>query len=510
MSTASRRIQPAATPSAQEQPEGRAARSTNWAVAILLLAGIAYVGLFASAILSSDTELLHGLTIAPILFGLTVPIAFRIARTERDASYATIILAAAATKLFMAYVQFKISYGYFNGRVDAQAYHEAGQKLAVEFRHGNFGADVGRLVGTGFTKIFTGIVYAIVGTGRIAGYMVFAWLGFLGLLLMARAFRIGVERGSSRRYLILVLFFPSLLYWPSAIGKEAIMLLGLGLSVYGIASLFRNRAQGILPLAAGTLLILLIRPHVALIVFGAFGFAMLIRRAPARNYAAPIFRLLGITALVLLTFLMLAKTNAFLDKSLGNASLSDQLTEASARTTEAGSSFSPATVSTPLDLPWATMTVVFRPFPYEASSIAGLLTAGEGVVLLVLFVASASRLRSVPRLLRTTPYVAFSLGYVLAFIIAFSRFANFGLLARQRVQVTPFLLVFLALPKFRELVAGTAAPAPAGTESTAGPPAAPSAARTGPTGTRRRLRPVRDKAPVSSGTEFTPPTRTPD
>lgn len=72
------------------------------------------------------------------------------------------------------------------------------------------------------------------------------------------------------------------------------------------------------------------------------------------------------------------------------------------------------------------------------------------MVLLVLFVASASRLRSVPRLLRTTPYVAFSLGYVLAFIIAFSRFANFGLLARQRVQVTPFLLVFLALPKFRE------------------------------------------------------------
>ena len=56
------------------------------------------------------------------------------------------------------------------------------------------------------------------------------------------------------------------------------------------------------------------------------------------------------------------------------------------------------------------------------------------------------RLRSLPRLIRTQPYVAFCLTYTLLFVVAFSSFANFGILTRQRVQVFPFVLVLLALP----------------------------------------------------------------
>ena len=40
----------------------------------------------------------------------------------------------------------------------------------------------------------------------------------------------------------------------------------------------------------------------------------------------------------------------------------------------------------------------------------------------------------------------FSLAYVAAFVFAFSVVGNFGILARQRIQVLPFLLVLLALP----------------------------------------------------------------
>jgi hypothetical protein len=42
--------------------------------------------------------------------------------------------------------------------------------------------------------------------------------------------------------------------------------------------------------------------------------------------------------------------------------------------------------------------------------------------------------------------VVFSVIYVLLFIIAFSSFANFGLLARERVQLYPLFLVLLAIP----------------------------------------------------------------
>ena len=69
------------------------------------------------------------------------------------------------------------------------------------------------------------------------------------------------------------------------------------------------------------------------------------------------------------------------------------------------------------------------------------------VALLVLFALSWRRLRRLPGLLRSHPYLIFSLGYVLLFVWAFSGFGNFGILTRERVLVFPFLLVFAALPK---------------------------------------------------------------
>ncbi len=50
------------------------------------------------------------------------------------------------------------------------------------------------------------------------------------------------------------------------------------------------------------------------------------------------------------------------------------------------------------------------------------------------------------RSLRRQPYVVFCLVYSGLFIVAYSSFANFGLLARQRVQLYPLFLVLLSIP----------------------------------------------------------------
>jgi hypothetical protein len=44
------------------------------------------------------------------------------------------------------------------------------------------------------------------------------------------------------------------------------------------------------------------------------------------------------------------------------------------------------------------------------------------------------------------PYLMFCLVYTGIFAFAWSSFANLGALVRQRVQVWPFVLLFLALP----------------------------------------------------------------
>jgi hypothetical protein len=50
---------------------------------------------------------------------------------------------------------------------------------------------------------------------------------------------------------------------------------------------------------------------------------------------------------------------------------------------------------------------------------------------------------------RRLPYVTFVVVYGVLFVIAFSSFGNFGILARERCQLLPFFLVLLAVPGVR-------------------------------------------------------------
>ena len=90
--------------------------------------------------------------------------------------------------------------------------------------------------------------------------------------------------------------------------------------------------------------------------------------------------------------------------------------------------------------------MLFRPFPFEVHNVPALLAAIEGTVLMALFVLSWPRLRTIPGRLRKQPYVTFCLTYTVLFCLVFSAFQNFGILARERVMVYPFVLVLLALP----------------------------------------------------------------
>jgi hypothetical protein len=427
----------------------------------VLLCGCVYVVLFGAAIANANAELVQALSIAPLLVLFTVPIAFAIARREHDRTLASIVMAGVIAKIIAALVRYYVAFVTYHGATDAAKYDVTGRELAPQFRRFVFNTEIGSLIGTGFAKLLTGIVYALFGVSRIGGFLVFAWLGFLGLLLFARAFRIAVPDGDGRRYLILMLFWPSLLYWPSAIGKEAWMMLVLGLCAYGIASLLTGRTAGVIPLALGVFGILMMRPHLSLIVFVGLVFALLVRRPSARTYAGPLARVLGLAVLLALGVFLAGRTASFLgQESLTTESVNVELEATEAQTGEGGSEFTPIRVNTPIDMAPAFVTVFFRPFPYEAGNTQGLLTAAETVLLAIMFIGARKRLRNIPRLVRTNAYVGFSLGYVLAFVYAFSSFANFGILARQRVQALPLLFVFLAIPAFRS----AASPPPASAE----------------------------------------------
>lgn len=122
------------------------------------------------------------------------------------------------------------------GKGDALEYDRVGRNLALFFRQGDFSVDIGqRVVGTGFIEIFTGLVYTLTGSTRLGGFFVYSWLGFWGLYLFFRAFRLVFPEGNHRRYGLLLFFLPSMLFWSSSIGKDAWMTMALGVFTYGAA-----------------------------------------------------------------------------------------------------------------------------------------------------------------------------------------------------------------------------------------------------------------------------------
>ncbi len=227
--------------------------------------------------------------------------------------------------------------------------------------------------------------------------------------------------------------------------------MGLGICSYGVARFMTGKpATGVLILVAGLAAVVMVRPHVALTIGSGLVLAALLYKPKKSSALNPIVRVITFGFLLLMMLLLISQTEKFLGvESLNQESVNSQLSRAEGRTVEAGSVFTPVRVNTPLDLPFATVTVLFRPFPWEAHNGQTLATTAEGLFLIVLTVRGWRRLLSIPRALRREPYTAYCLGIVLTFVFAFSSFSNFGILARQRCQVMPFFLALICLEQYR-------------------------------------------------------------
>jgi hypothetical protein len=248
----------------------------------------------------------------------------------------------------------------------------------------------------------------------------------------------------------LILLWPSLAFWPSSIGKEAMMLFAIGVAALGAARVFTRRSGGYALLALGTVGAFLIRPHVALIMLGAFTVALVVGRrlaTPSRAMIpASVAKVVALLALLVAASVLAERTADFLGiKSLHPSDAQSAFERTRGLTSSGGSKFSPADPNSPIGYPQAAVTILFRPFPFEAHGVEQVVTAIEALGLALLAIASWRRLISLPRRLRAEPYLAFALAFLLAFIFVFAVIGNFGILARERIQVLPFVFVLLAV-----------------------------------------------------------------
>lgn len=416
------------------------------------LSGVLAIGIgvvlalgFVWTIVEGNYNQFGAFLVAGILLVATVPLARHAARVESWPGLSTLLMAAMALRLGGSVTRYLVAYGLYGGIADASTYNAVALQHYQAFRHFH--------VFWPNTSVYHNVVpwadtviYAFVGPTELGSFFVFAWFNFLGCYLFYRAFRIAFPEGDGRRYAFLVFLLPSLLYWPSSLGKEGWMMLALGLASYGLARALVGRFGGYTALLAGLGGMLLVRPHLALIFLPAALLSIILRRRVPGG-RRPFTRVIGVLVIVVISLVAVGKVQSYFGiKNLDVQTVTKELNTTRTQTAEGNSAFTPPNAQSPLGYPEAAVTVLFRPFPWEARSSTVLVSSGEGLLLLGLTVASWRRLRRLPHFLVRNPYVMFTFMYCALFILAFANFSNFGILARERTQMLPMVLVLLALP----------------------------------------------------------------
>ena len=422
---------------------GRAAAASLPTVALAAVVG--YVCWFVWALEYGDYNAWATLLIAPALVLGSVPLLRRAVRAEADRRVRQVIAGAFFLKLAMAFVNYAVAFGVYGGVADARGYHDAGSAYATAFRAGDFALAGDGELGRRFVNALTGVVYTATGPSRLGGYLIFSWVAFWGLYLLYRGFTLAVPTGDARRYALLVFLWPSTLFWTSAIGKEAWMTLALGASALGVACLLTRRRGGLTMLTLGLVASALVRPHVSVMILVAVLAGYLLRRSPSRSALGPVASLAGLVALLALGSLTAGQFGRHFEVSFESAG---SVLDTAERESEIGGS---AFDTQGLPLPLAAVGVLVRPLPFEAHNGPALVASAEGTALLLMLAVSRRRLRSAVSGFLAAPYLVFCAVYSAVFLVAFSVFRNFGTLARERVQLLPFLFVLLALPAARRV-----------------------------------------------------------
>lgn len=422
------------------------------AAGLAVLAGVVVATVFHAAVGTRSYNFWGAAMVIPLVLLVNTLLIRHVARKHEESWFAGLLAAGFALKMAGALSRYYVAYIVYGGAADAQRYNLYAAVQYEQWRNGVITFELAGKQGTQWMEVITTALYTVIGPSPLGAFVIFASFAFWGQYLLYRAFCIALPEGNRKRYALFVLVLPSMLFWPSSIGKEAWLMFFVGITALGAAKLFARQHGALLLLLTGAAGTALLRPHLSVLLFAGLFVAQLFRPTAERS-AGIISKAVGVVVLGASALILTSQSASFLGiDDISVQAVSDSVNSASEQASEGGTSaFDSSPVSSPVDIPGAIVTVLFRPFPFEARNIQMFVQGLEGLLLIYLTVRAWPQLRRLPKVLRRTPYVTFCLVYTSAFIWAFSGFGNFGILARQRVLMIPFFLVLLALPSVEKL-----------------------------------------------------------
>lgn len=391
----------------------------------------------------------RGFGIIAILAALAFAmIGFRM-RTDDDAGWLPRwVLIGFLAKLFSTWARHWMVAVLYGGG-DAFRYHLVGTQLAQEWRHTGVPPLTGHgSFGTQVVEAVTGATFALYTPDLLTGFLMFSMLAYGGQLMFYAAFRHWAGPHQLRPYALLILFLPSFVFWPSSLGKDALVFFALGGAAYFASRLLWGlRLRWLVGLTPFLVVLGLIRIHIAaLIVIGLVG-AALLARSPRGTNGGVLRKLMIIGVFVGAGALVFQLFPDIFGVDLTSTEEIDSFAaDVVRRTSERGTVAAGEAVSGPSQVPGAIALVLFRPYLWEAVELQHFFAAAETSLILGLTIWKLPAMVRSWRSWRANGYVVFSTLYTVAFAVAFSVVRNLGIIARQRGQVLAFFLcVIVAL-----------------------------------------------------------------
>jgi hypothetical protein len=383
-----------------------------------------------------------------------------------------LLFGALALRLVGATLRYIVNFEYY-GTGDALQYHAWGLQYAEHFARFDFSPIFDSSYwfreawyGTQFIVFPTGLIAAAIGPSLYAQFVLYSLFSFVGLVGFVIAFRRSFPEVRLRSYALWIFLLPSLWYWPSSLGKDALVLMGLGVAVWGYVG-YRGRVNWYL-LGLGLLLIFAIRPQVLMVVI----FSMLVGHwlTFRKLNAAAVLQGVVLLALGAVGFWFAMVKLGIEEVSIG-AMQAYMENDASRRITK-GSSVAAVPIAL-AGIPYALMNVLARPFLFEARNVMVLFASIEVTLFWVLVWRRRRQLVDSLWNWRSDRLLRFSVPFILLYSVAFGLMVtNMGIIARQRVPIFPFLFLLLeAVPRTgRRVRADAKQPLPAVPRVAASPP----------------------------------------
>lgn len=322
------------------------------------------------------------------------------------------------TLLCFAYFYYVSTFG-----GDALAYYSKAVSNDFEFR-----------VGTTAVVFLTKILVYGLGFGVVACFLFFNILGSIGLLAFDGALKQATQNKSKslKRLATLIVFLPSVSFWSSAIGKDAISFMAMGLALWAALQL-NNRIKLMI---IAIVIMLMVRPHMAGMMIIALSISISFdkRTSVIKRFILSTVAIVGVAIMV-----PFALDYAGVSDTSSSDGLIDYVEKRQSYNMEGGGGVDIANMSLPMQL----FTYMFRPIIFEARSITALAAAIDNLILLYLFVVGFYALIK-KKSQNFTENRKFMWVYVLmAWIVLAMTTANLGIAIRQKWMFAPMLIFLL-------------------------------------------------------------------